>query len=121
MKEWLKRARSLKLPDLLGALRSKLQGYWNYYAVRGNSSMTAKLLSGGHIPPLQMAQPSQPAAVLDLEPVPHSPPFLETAPTAHRQPFSSIDVALAFHSSIKCLLVPCPLFCVRVHPRSPVR
>jgi group II intron reverse transcriptase/maturase len=42
MKEWLKRARSLKLPELLGRLRSKLQGYWNYYAVPGNSSMTAK-------------------------------------------------------------------------------
>ncbi len=42
MKEWIKEARSQKLPVLLGTLRRKLQGYWNYYAVRGNSSMTAK-------------------------------------------------------------------------------
>lgn len=42
MKEWIRKARSLKLPELLGTLRPKLQGYWNYYAVRGNSSMTAR-------------------------------------------------------------------------------
>jgi RNA-directed DNA polymerase len=42
MKEWIKSSRSLRLPDLLGTLRRKLQGYWNYYAIRGNSAMTAK-------------------------------------------------------------------------------
>ncbi len=42
LKEWLKKARSLRLPDLLAVLRRKLQGYWNYYGVRGNSNMLAK-------------------------------------------------------------------------------
>jgi len=41
MKAWIRRARSLKLPELLGTLRRKLQGCWNYYAARCNSSMTA--------------------------------------------------------------------------------
>jgi hypothetical protein len=31
-----------KLADLLAVLRRKLRGYWNYYGVIGNSSMTAK-------------------------------------------------------------------------------
>ena len=42
LKEWLKKARSLKLPDLLAVLRRKLQGDWNYYGVRGNSMMLGK-------------------------------------------------------------------------------
>ena len=42
LKEWLKKARSLRLPDLLAVLRRKLQGYWNYYGVIGNSKMTSK-------------------------------------------------------------------------------
>jgi group II intron reverse transcriptase/maturase len=42
LKEWLKRARSWKLRDLLAVLRRKLQGYWNYYGVAGNSMMTAR-------------------------------------------------------------------------------
>lgn len=42
LKEWLKKARSLRLPDLLAVLRRKLQGYWNYYGVRGNSKMLGK-------------------------------------------------------------------------------
>jgi len=42
LKEWLKKARSLRLPDLLAVLRRKLQGYWNYYGVRGNSNMLGK-------------------------------------------------------------------------------
>lgn len=42
LKEWLKKARSLRLPDLLAVLRRKLQGYWNYYGVRGNSMMLGK-------------------------------------------------------------------------------
>lgn len=40
LKEWLKRSRHLKLRDLLVVLRRKLQGYWNYYGVIGNSMMT---------------------------------------------------------------------------------
>ncbi|NLT71818.1 MAG: hypothetical protein GXX91_14165 [Verrucomicrobiaceae bacterium] len=31
-----------KLEDLLAVLRRKLQGYWNYYGVIGNSMMTAR-------------------------------------------------------------------------------
>jgi len=42
LKEWIKRARSWKLRDLLAVLRRKLQGYWNYYGIIGNSVMTAK-------------------------------------------------------------------------------
>ena len=42
LKEWLKKARSLRLPDLLAVLRRKLKGYWNYYGVRGNSKMLGK-------------------------------------------------------------------------------
>jgi hypothetical protein len=42
LKEWLKKARSLRLPDLLAVLRRKLQGYWNYYGVIGNSKMLGK-------------------------------------------------------------------------------
>lgn len=42
LKEWLKKARSLRLPDLLEVLRRKLRGYWNYYGVRGNSMMLGK-------------------------------------------------------------------------------
>ena len=36
---WL---RLFPLPDLLAVLRRKLQGYWNYYGVRGNSKMLGK-------------------------------------------------------------------------------
>ena len=42
MKEWLRKVRCGKLADLLSVLRRKLHGYWNYYGVIGNSSMTAK-------------------------------------------------------------------------------
>jgi group II intron reverse transcriptase/maturase len=42
LKEWMKKARSLRLPDLLTVLRRKLRGYWNYYGVRGNSKMLGK-------------------------------------------------------------------------------
>ena len=42
LKDWLKKARSLKLRDLLAVLRRKLQGYWNYYGVIGNSMMLAR-------------------------------------------------------------------------------
>lgn len=42
LKEWMKRARSWKLRELLTVLRRKLQGYWNYYGVIGNSMMLAR-------------------------------------------------------------------------------
>ena len=42
LKEWLKKARSMRLPDLLTVLRRKLQGYWNYFGVIGNSVMLAR-------------------------------------------------------------------------------
>lgn len=42
MKEWLRKVRCRKLADLLAVLRRKLRGYWNYYGVIGNSSMTGK-------------------------------------------------------------------------------
>jgi hypothetical protein len=40
LKEWLKKARSLPLRDILATLGRKLQGYWNYYCVIGNSEKT---------------------------------------------------------------------------------
>lgn len=41
-KEWIKRFRHVKLPDLLVVLRRQLRGYYNYYGVMGNSRMLAK-------------------------------------------------------------------------------
>jgi group II intron reverse transcriptase/maturase len=40
LKEWLKKARSQPLREILTTLRRKLQGYWNYYCVIGNSERT---------------------------------------------------------------------------------
>jgi group II intron reverse transcriptase/maturase len=40
LKEWLRKARSKPLRDILATLRRKLQGYWNYYCVIGNSEKT---------------------------------------------------------------------------------
>ena len=40
LKEWLKKARSTPLPELIATLKSKLQGHWNYYGVIGNSKRT---------------------------------------------------------------------------------
>jgi RNA-directed DNA polymerase len=40
LKEWLKKARSRPLREILATLRRKLQGYWNYYCVIGNSERT---------------------------------------------------------------------------------
>ncbi len=37
LKEWLKKSRSLPLPELIAILKSKLQGIWNYYGVIGNA------------------------------------------------------------------------------------
>lgn len=42
LKEWLRKVRCGRLEDLLAVLRRKLQGYWNYYGVIGNSMMTAR-------------------------------------------------------------------------------
>lgn len=42
LKEWLRSVRCGRLEDLLVVLRKKLQGYWNYYGVIGNSMMTAR-------------------------------------------------------------------------------
>lgn len=40
--EWIKEKRSLPLSELLATLRRKLQGYWNYFGVIGNSIMLAR-------------------------------------------------------------------------------
>jgi group II intron reverse transcriptase/maturase len=45
MKEWIKEARNWPLRMVLSSLRLKLQGYWNYYSVIGNSSATWKYYS----------------------------------------------------------------------------
>jgi len=37
LKEWLKKARSTRLPGLIATLKRKLQGHLNYYGVIGNS------------------------------------------------------------------------------------
>jgi len=42
LKDWLKKSRSERLPDLLATLKRKLQGHWNYYGVIGNSEQTWK-------------------------------------------------------------------------------
>ena len=47
MKQWLKSARSWPLKMLLGSLRRRLRGYWNYYCVIGNSHMTWKYHRAG--------------------------------------------------------------------------
>lgn len=41
-KEWIKSARNLPMADLVAVLRRKLQGYVNYYGVRGNAVMLGK-------------------------------------------------------------------------------
>ena len=40
LKEWLKESRNLPLPEIIATLKRKLQGYWNYYGVIGNSEQT---------------------------------------------------------------------------------
>jgi RNA-directed DNA polymerase len=42
LKDWLKKSRSLPLPELVARLKSKLQGVWNYYGVIGNSERVWK-------------------------------------------------------------------------------
>jgi RNA-directed DNA polymerase len=40
LKDRLKKSRSLPLPEIIASLKRKLQGYWNYYGVIGNSEQT---------------------------------------------------------------------------------
>ena len=42
LKDWLKKSRSERLPDLLATLKRKLLGHWNYYGVIGNADQTWK-------------------------------------------------------------------------------
>jgi len=42
MEDWIRGARSWPLKMILSSLRSRLQGYWNYYGVKGNSRMTGR-------------------------------------------------------------------------------
>ena len=36
LKSWLKKSRSLPLPEIVATLKNKLRGVWNYYGVIGN-------------------------------------------------------------------------------------
>jgi group II intron reverse transcriptase/maturase len=40
LKDWLKKSRSLPLPEIIATLKGKLQGHWNYFGVIGNSEQT---------------------------------------------------------------------------------
>ena len=42
LKDWLKKSRSLPLPEILATLKSKLRGVWNYYGVIGNSERNGR-------------------------------------------------------------------------------
>ena len=42
MKDWIRSARPWPLKMILSSLRSRLQGYWNYYGVKGSSRMTGR-------------------------------------------------------------------------------
>lgn len=42
LKDWLKKARSIPLREIIATLRRKLQGVWNYYGVTGNSERNWK-------------------------------------------------------------------------------
>ena len=42
LKEWIKENRNQRIGRIAAMLRSKLQGYWNYYGVIGNSEMLYK-------------------------------------------------------------------------------
>lgn len=37
LKQWIKKSRSLPLPEIVATLKSKLQGVWNYYGVIGSN------------------------------------------------------------------------------------
>ena len=40
LKDWLKKSRSLPLPEIIATLKRKRQGYWNYDGVIDNSEQT---------------------------------------------------------------------------------
>jgi len=42
MKEWIRKGRSKPLKEILAILRKRLQVYWAYHGVIGNSRMTWK-------------------------------------------------------------------------------
>ena len=42
LKGWLKKSRSLRLPEIVATLKSKLRGVWNYYGVIGNSERNSR-------------------------------------------------------------------------------
>jgi RNA-directed DNA polymerase len=42
LKNWLKKSRSIPLPEIIATLRNKLRGVWNYYGVIGNSERNGR-------------------------------------------------------------------------------
>jgi group II intron reverse transcriptase/maturase len=42
LKGWLKKSRSLPLPEIVATLKNKLRGVWNYYGVIGNSERNGR-------------------------------------------------------------------------------
>lgn len=42
LKDWLRKSRSLPLPEIVATLKSKLRGVWNYYGVIGNSERNSR-------------------------------------------------------------------------------
>jgi group II intron reverse transcriptase/maturase len=42
LKDWLRKSRSLPLPEIIATLKSKLRGVWNYYGVIGNSERNGR-------------------------------------------------------------------------------
>lgn len=42
LKNWLKKSRSIPLPEIIATLKSKLRGVWNYYGVIGNSERNGR-------------------------------------------------------------------------------
>ena len=41
LKDWVKKSRSLPLPEIIATLKRKLLGHWNYYGIIGNSDQTS--------------------------------------------------------------------------------
>lgn len=42
LKSWLRKSRSLPLPEIVATLKNKLRGVWNYYGVIGNSERNGR-------------------------------------------------------------------------------
>lgn len=42
LKVWIKKSRSLPLPEIVATLKNKLRGVWNYYGVIGNSERNGR-------------------------------------------------------------------------------